>query len=448
MKFDVWMTTADQKSLLQRRRGWPKGRDAAAPNLKIDASKTYQTMDGFGFALTGGSALHLARMSARARRRLLKELFSTGKNGIGVNYLRLSVGASDLSASTFSYDDRPAGQTDIDLDHFNLYAGDVEVVPVVKQILAVNPAVRFMGSPWSAPPWMKTNESFIGGELKPEYHPVYARYLVAYLKAMKAEGIVLHSLTPQNEPHHPGNEPSMWMTAEQQAEFIGKHLGPAMQAAQLTTGIFCWDHNCDEPEYPLAVMGDAAANPYVAGTAWHLYEGDISALSQVHEAHPDKKTYFSEQWVSSTDQFAGSLRWHAANVFIGSVRNWSQVVLEWNLAADSADLPHTAGGCVSCKGGITIDGDAYTRNVGYYLVGHMSKFVPPGSVRIDSDAIDGVPNVAFKTPDGRIVLVVLNDGDDVRRFNIEHTDGITATRTFELAAGALATCTWTPKAKS
>ena len=444
MKFDVWMTTADQKNLLQKQRGLPKVGDASAPCVTIDASTTYQTMDGFGFALTGGSALHLARMTAGARRRLLKDLFATGKTGIGVNYLRLSVGASDLSVQPYSYDDRPAGQTDLDLTHFNLFAGDPEVVPVVKQILAVNPAVRFMGSPWSAPPWMKTNESFIGGELKPEFLSVYARYLVAYLEAMRTEGIEFHSLTPQNEPHHPGNEPSMWMSAAQQADFIGQHLGPALRAAQLDTGIFCWDHNCDEPDYPLAVLGDTAANPFVAGTAWHLYKGDISALSQVHDAFPHKKTYFSEQWVSSTGDFADSLRWHAANVFIGSIRNWSQLVLEWNLAADPADLPHTAGGCLTCKGGITIDGDAYTRNVGYYLVGHFSKFVPVGSVRVASNIIDGLPNVAFKTPDDRIVLVVVNDGDCPRRFNIEHADGQMPVRGLDLPVGALATCIWTP----
>ncbi|MGB9153751.1 MAG: glycoside hydrolase family 30 beta sandwich domain-containing protein, partial [Alphaproteobacteria bacterium] len=386
-----------------------------------------------------------ANMNAVARRRLLKDLFSTGKNGIGISYLRLSIGASDLSASTFTYNDMPPGQTDPALKHFDLRAGDKEVIPAVKQILKINPDVKFMGSPWTAPPWMKTNDSFIAGELKPECYPDYARYIVKYIEGMKKEGIPIHSLTPQNEPHNPKNEPSMLMNAAQQAEFIGKHLGPALQAAKLPTEIFSWDHNCDAPEYPLAILDDPVARPYVGGTAWHLYYGDISALSRVHDAYPDKKTYFTEQWVSASDKFAGTLKWHAGNVLIGSIRNWSQVVLEWNLAADSASKPYTPGGCTSCKGGVTIDGDAYSRNVGYYLIGHAAKFVPPGSVRIGSDLPAGLPNVAFKTPDDRIVLIVLNNGDTSRRFNVEQSGTKIPKTALELPSGALATCTWTPK---
>ncbi|MBD2722501.1 glycoside hydrolase family 30 protein [Hymenobacter armeniacus] len=436
-----WLSTADQKQLLQLQPGkLAFGTSAAAgPVIEVDDRQRFQTMDGFGYCLTGGSAELLRAMSPAKRTALLRELFGTAANGIGVSYLRLSIGASDLDAQVFSYDDLPAGQTDPTLAKFSLAPDEKHLIPVLKEILAINPAIKLMGSPWSPPTWMKTNGESKGGSLKPEFYPAYAQYFVKYLQGMQAQGIRLDAITVQNEPLHPGNNPSLLMLAEQQAEFIGQHLGPALKAAKLDTKIICYDHNADKPEYPLTVLGNATANPYVDGSAFHLYAGPIEALSKVHDAYPTKNLYFTEQWVGSKTAFAGNLGWHVKQLEIGAPRNWARTVLEWNLAADPQQNPHTPGGCTECLGALTLAGDAVTRNVAYYTVAHSSKFVPAGSVRVGSTSADVLPNVAYRTPTGGHVLLVQNDQATAQTFSV-HYQGRTVPAT--LPAGAVATYVW------
>ena len=230
----------------------------------------------------------------------------------------------------------------------------------------------------------------------------------------------------------------MVMSALQQADFIKNHLGPAFQTASITTKIIIWDHNCDNPTYPITVLNDPGAKAFIDGSAFHLYNGDISALSTVRAAHPDKNLYFTEQWTSSAGSFDGDLKWHIKNVIIGSMQNWSKVALEWNLASDGAYNPHTPGGCTQCKGALTLDG-AINRNVSYYIVAHASKFIPPGSVRISSINAGNIFTAAFKTPDGKKVLIALNDGNATTNFNIKYKGTIAQA---SLPAGAVATYVW------
>ena len=437
-----WLTTPDQAQLLQRQPA-PLAFGPAAPGeavIAINDQQRYQTMDGFGYCLTGGSAALLQAMSAPARARLLAELFGHGPQAIGVSYLRLSIGASDLDAAVFSYDDRPAGQTDPTLAHFSLAPDEAALIPVLKEILALNPGMQLLGSPWSPPAWMKTNEATKGGSLKPEYYGAYAQYIVKYIRGMAAHGITIAAITPQNEPLHPGNNPSLLLPAEAEAEFIGQHLGPALRAAGLQTKIICYDHNADKPEYPEAVLGNAQASPYVDGSAFHLYAGPIEALSVVHDAFPTKNIYFTEQWTGSRSTFADNLGWHVRNLEIGAPRNWAKAVLEWNLAADPQQNPHTPGGCDQCLGALTLaPGDAVTRNVAYYTVAHASKFVPAGSVRLGSASPASLPNVAFATRGGGHVLLVQNNQATPQSFGISQ-GGRTARAM--LPAGAVATYVW------
>jgi glucosylceramidase len=285
---------------------------------------------------------------------------------------------------------------------------------------------------------MKDNNASVGGSLLPAYYGAYADYFVKYIQAMKARGITIDAITIQNEPQHGGNNPSMVMSAAQQATFIKNNLGPAFQAAGITTKIIVWDHNCDRPDYPIEVLNDAAAKQYIDGSAFHLYGGDISALTTVHNAHPNRSLYFTEQYTSSTGDFAGDLKWHVKNVIIGSMRNWSRNALEWNLANNPAYGPHTSGGCTVCKGAVTIGGTV-TRNVAYYIIAHASKFVRPGSIRVETAIVGNLQNVAFVTPSGAKVLIVVNDGNSVQAFNIKFKDKwVTAT----LDAGAVGTYVW------
>ena len=437
---EYWQTNADETLKLQKQNNLvfdnPQNN---FQNILINPSEKFQTVDGFGYTLTGGSVEVINQLSPAKKKELLQDIFGKSEQSIGVSYLRLSIGASDLNSSVFSYDDVPAGQTDEDLSEFSL-AKDQPVIDMLKEILAINPDIKIIGAPWSPPIWMKDNGKSIGGSLKTEYYQVYAEYFVKYIQEMKKNGITIDAITPQNEPLHPGNNPSMYMTAEQQRDFIKNNLGPAFRAANIATKIVLYDHNCDKPEYPITILQDPEAAQYVDGSAFHLYAGDVSALGFVKNAFPNKNLYFTEQWTGSTGTFAGDFIWHTKNVIIGTMRNWSKIALEWNLANDAQFQPFTPGGCTQCKGAITINSaESYTKNVAYYIIAHASKFVPQNSQRIGSTQVGNLSTVAFKTPEGKIALIVLNEGAEVENFNINFDGKSVAT---SLPSNSVATYTF------
>ena len=433
----LYLTSLDKKSLLEKQEINTHSIDTSLIDkvIKITDSVQYQIMDGFGYTLTGGSAMLIHKMSKSARSELLNELFS--KKGLGVSYLRLSIGASDLDSAPFSYNDLPKGKTDVDLEKFSLAQDTVHLVPVLKEILSINPQIKLLGSPWSPPVWMKDNQDTRGGSLLPEYYQVYANYLIKYIQAMRTEGIEIDAITIQNEPLHPGNNPSLLMKAPQQAVFIKNHLGPAFKNEGIDTKIIIYDHNADRPDYPINILNDPDAAKFIDGSAFHLYGGEIEALSEVHQAHPDKHLYFTEQWVGAPGDFSKELTWHIENLIIGAPRNWSKTVLEWNLAADQNQNPHTdRGGCDRCLGAVTINGDKVTREPAYYIIGQASKYVPPGSVRIASTLVEEIPNVSYKTPDGQIVTILQNTSEEEKEILIKSDQ---ANIHLKLAAGDIGT---------
>ena len=433
----AYITSGDQTQLLQKQiLPLKKGLATQTANpILIDPNQKFQTIDGFGFTLTGGSALLIHQMQPQQRKDLLEELFAKKDHSISISYLRISVGASDLSESVFSYNDLPNGETDTLLHQFNLSRDTIHLIPLLKQILAINPSLKLMATPWSPPTWMKTNQNSMGGSLIPQYYRAYARYLAKYIQAMKANGVSIDALTIQNEPQHGGNNPSMLMTAEEQANLIKNHLGPLFAELAIQTKIVIWDHNCDHPEYPIAVLNDAAANQYIDGSAFHLYAGDISTLTTVKKAYPNKNIYFTEQWTGSKGSFDGDLKWHVKNVLLGALQHHSKIVLEWNLANNPLFGPHTPGGCTECKGALTIDGSLVSRNVAYYIIAHAAKFVPPGSVRIQSNSTKNLESVAFLTPKGTTILILLNNGAATDEVNIVYNKQYT---NLFLKAGAVA----------
>jgi glucosylceramidase len=438
---DLWMTKGDFSALLQKQTSTISFNASANSNniIEVDTSTSFQTMVGFGYTLTGGSAVLINQLNASVKASLLNELFGKETNSIGISYLRISIGASDLDSVVFSYNDLGPGEIDINLEKFSLAPDRANLIPLLKEILAINPSIKILGSPWSPPTWMKDNNNSKGGSLLPQFYSVYANYFVKYIQQMKDEGITIDAITPQNEPLHPGNNPSMFMTAAQQAEFIKNHLGPAFQSKGIGTKIIIYDHNADRPDYPIEILNDAAAKQYIDGSAFHLYGGDISALSQVRNAHPDKHIYFTEQYTAADGNFEGDLEWHIKNLIIGAPRNWSRNVLEWNLANDPNFKPHTPGGCNTCKGALTIGNNSVTRNVSYYIIAHASKFVPHGSIRIASNIPGSLHNVAFKTPEGKKVLIVLNEGNTNISFNIKFNNRFAST---SLPASSVGTFVW------
>lgn len=336
----------------------------------------------------------------------------------------------------------------------------------MNEILEINPDICVLASPWSAPSWMKTVYDVRGGQLRKECYGVYADYLVRYVQEMEVHGITVNALTVQNEPLRSTNTPSMFWFAWEQADFVKNHLGPKFRKAGLDTEIIVFDHNCDRPDYALAIYDDPEAAQYVSGAAFHHYAGDMSAMTYVHEARPDKDILFTEQM---TTERPGTSRIDIAastkRLIVGPMRNWSRTVVLWNLAADPLNDPHTDnGGCPSCQGALTIDGDSATRNLAYYVIAHASQFVRPGSVRIASTApgdrtvtlgedeqrpkvyraqitehADVAPNAAFRTPDGKIVLIVANDSWSRRSISVQYNGRYAE---LNLAPGATGTFVW------
>lgn len=420
----LWLTTADRSAVLAEQTT-PLNFSASSidlPVVNVNDMAEYQGMDGFGVALTGGSAQLLMRMAPAARTALLKELFTTQEDGIGVSFLRVSIGSSDMNDHAFSYDDLPAGETDPSLAKFSLGPDLTTVIPVLREILAIDPGIKIFGSPWSAPAWMKTNDNLKGGHLKPEDYGVYAKYFVKYIETMKAHGITLDAVTIQNEPLNPKNTPSMAMFAPEEAAFIANDLGPAFQRAGIHAKIWVYDHNPDVASYPLSILADPAASKYVDGTAFHLYGGSASTFTRVHDEYPNKNLYMTEQTVGGRPEPGPlGIAEPVSQVLIGSVRNWSRNVVLWNLAADPDAGPHTSnGGCTECYGEITLNGDNVRRNVAYYALAHFSKFVPPGSVRVASSEMEQLATAAFLTPEGKVVLVVSNTGNFPKKFAVKY----------------------------
>ena len=435
-----WLTKGNQSVLFQKQKNLLFGNTANQySNIEIDTTQTFQTIDGFGFTLTEASAYMIMSMNMNTQKQVMSELFGNDPNSIGISFIRISIGASDLSTSVYSYDDIKPDETDAPLDNFNLGVDRKVMVPMLQSIIKLNPKIKILATPWSAPAWMKDNHSPIGGTLVSKYYAAYANYLVKYLQEMKALGIPIDLLSIQHDPLSGTNNPSMLLPADKELTFLKSYLGPAIKKFGLNTKVIIYDQNCDNTDYATSILKDQVAGNYIAGTGFHLYAGDIKALTTVHEAAPDKGVYFTEQSTLSTAEFANDLKWHFKNVLIGATRNWSKCVLEWNLAADVNNGPHTAGGCNNCKGALTINGSSVKRNVSYYIIAHAAKAVTAGSTRIASTIVGDLQNVAFVRPDGKKVLIVENDGTTTQSFNIKcGSKWCTAS----LDAGSVGTYVW------
>jgi len=422
----VWLTTGDESNKLQQQpnANFSPGTGSNSLQIQVDEGTMYQQMDGFGAALTDSAAWLISdALSMDQRDELMSSLFSP--SGIGISYVRLPMGASEFVTPThYTYDDMPLGQTDPDLAFFSIAHDQAYIIPILQQARSINPQLKVMGSPWSAPAWMKSPETLNGGSLQPDDYQAYANYFVKFVQAYQAISIPIHAVTVQNEPHHTDNSyPTMWMESSEQANFVKEHLGPAFGSAGINTKILVWDHNWNESDYPLDVLNDEDAKAYVAGSAWHCYAGTPDAQAWVHEAHPDKDIYFTEctgDWGISKG-FAEDLVWGFQNVAIGATRNWAKTILYWNLALDENHGPHI-GGCDNCRGVVTIhqNSGAVDYEVEYYIVGHLSKFVAPGAYRIASDTHDGkIETVAFWNPDGSKVLIALNSSTAPITFDVQ-----------------------------
>jgi glucosylceramidase len=392
--------------------------------VTVDEKDRYQTMDGFGVSMTEGSAwlLH-ERLPPEMSQGVMTKLFDPS-GGIGLSFVRLPIASTDLSLNHYSYDDMPAGEQDPKLLHFSTKHDEAYVFPVMKEALKLNPSITVMATPWSPPAWMKTRDTMNGGALREDAMPAYASYLVRSVQEFEKAGIPVKYLSVQNEPlNETKNYPGTLMPAEQQKRLIGGYLGPDLKRAGLSTQILAYDHNWDHPEYPLEVLSDAAASPFVAGSALHCYGGDASGQSVVHERFPNKGIWMTEcsggTWQKESPLVV------TAHLMIDSTRNWAKSVALWGIVLDTDHNPH-AGGCGTCRGLVTVDlkGPDITYTGDFYALGQASKFVRPGATRIGSSTFGrkSIESVAFQNVDGSIALLVFNNRNDQADFIVNWHD--------------------------
>jgi glucosylceramidase len=440
---EVWLTTADETLKLAPQPALaPAGAATGDEAVALDSTKRFQRMQGWGAAMTDASAELFSKLPEDKRRAIMAELFGRENGGLGFSFTRLTVGASDFSPTHYSYDDPPGNEPDPELRHFSIEPARRYVLPRTREALTINPQLMVMISPWSAPAWMKTSKSLIKGQLEPRYYDAFARYIARTVEEFGREGVPVSMLTIQNEPDfEPDNYPGMRINSPERAIVIGRHVGPVLRSRGLKTQILDYDHNWDNPEMPWIVLSDPLARKYISGVAWHCYEGDVPAQSQVRDAFPDKEVWFTEcsggNWAP---KFGETLGWMTEKLIIGSSNHWSRGTLMWNLALDPAHGPHK-GGCGDCRGVVTIDPatGAITRNVEYYALGHASRFVLPGAYRIAaSNRVEGVESTAFLNPDGsRVAIIYRKSGDGPANLSI---DG--KRYSVPLALGSVATVRW------
>ena len=405
---------------------------AGLPEIQINPAVRYQEIDGFGAAITGSTAYNLSLMPAEARHQFLQEAFAPDR--FGFSYVRVSIGCSDFSLSEYTLCDEPG------LEHFALTVEETKyVIPALKEILAINPALKIMGTPWTCPKWMKVEsletlkpfDSWTSGQLNPAYYDDYAQYFVLWIQAMQQSGIPIYCVTPQNEPLNRGNSASLFMGWKEQQAFVKQALGPALRKAALPVKIYAFDHNynyddmADQQQYPLHIYADAEAARFFAGAAYHNYGGSPDELLHIQREAPDKELVFSEAsigtWNNGRDLEKSLLR-DVEQLGLATVNGWCRGAVVWNLMLDNDRGPHRGkGACATCYGVVDVDNTDYTtitRNSHFYAMAHMSVAAKPGAYRIATNgAVEGLTYAAFINPDGSYGLVVSNRGE-ARQVNV------------------------------
>jgi len=467
----VWITTANGADTLSDE-GTVAFSSAPAPGtvptVVVDPTLTYQVMTGFGASITDASASVLYTLTQAQRARVMASLFSP-HGGDGLDFLRQPIGASDMISGTapYTYDDMPAGQADYSMAHFSVAHDEAQILPLLRAAQRLNPHLTIMATPWSPPAWMKTSDSLLSGRLTatPQVYHAYALYLLDFIKAYRAQGVTVNAITVQNEPQdratttYPGTDMPSWQEAA-----VIENLGPMLRAAHLPTQVFAYDHNWSEHpndiastppdetadinDYPQQVLSTPAAQ-WVSGVAFHCYYGDPSAMTTFHEQYPTLKIWETEcsgsESADPASTFSDTLKWHSRNLEVGSTRNWSSTVVNWNLALNPGNGPHL-GGCGTCTGIVTVGpGDTVTYNAEYYALGQLSRFVQPGAVRVASTSFGTtgwngeVMDVAFRNPDGSTVLVAHNENDNAQALTVQEGG---QRFTYTLPGDSLATFSW------
>ncbi|KAJ4418764.1 Endo-1,6-beta-D-glucanase neg1 [Gnomoniopsis sp. IMI 355080] len=391
--------------------------------LSVDDTATghKQTITGFGAAVTDATVAVFNNLSDATLSELLDKLMTS--SGADFGLLRHTIGASDLSADpAYSYDDN-GGNVDTSLSGFSLGDRGTKMAALLAKMRSLKSGLTIMGSPWSAPGWMKLNGvldgTTVNNNLNPDYRSDLANYFVDYLNAYKDAGAAVDAISIQNEPlYSTDGYPTMYVYADESGDIISQNVGPALQNAGLSTKVWAYDHNTDVPDYPETVLEEASS--YVPAVAWHCYADPLNwtVLTDFHTAHPDKLQYMTECWTSPSTTWS-----QAADFTMGPLQNWASGAMAWTLGSDTSYGPHlSSGGCTTCRGLVVVDTSAatYSFAIDYYMLAQFSKFIPSGATILDGsgsytyDDGTGIESVASLNPDGSKTVVMTNKfGNDV-----------------------------------
>lgn len=454
----VWSSSEDMKHSLTQGpplRLEPGGKAGEERVVKLTPKKTYQSILGMGSSFEHTTCFNLFKLGPEKMAETIGKLVDPQK-GIGMNLMRVCIGTPDFTGEPwYSYDDMPEGRKDPGLEHFSIEKDRAYVLPMLKKALEINPDLLFFASPWSPPGWMKSTGDMIGGHLLPEFYGVYAEYFAKFIQAYAAEGIPIHAVTVQNEPgvntrDYPMNEwyPScQWAVLEdpdtfapvvheamglRERDFIRDHLGPVFGRSGIAAKIWCYDHNLNNLWYPRNILKDREAARYVDGTAFHAYSGTPGQMGEFSREFPDKSVYFTEGAAGGT---GGAMK------IMSYFRNGSRTYNSWVVMIDYDGQPNngpfkTKSTCVQpAKDGAGVD-----YHFEYYSYGQFMKFVKRDAVRIDSSEGDRFfGNVAFRNPDGEMVLVAVNRDRQPVRFAVRcGKDSFSA----EMGPRSVATYVW------
>jgi O-glycosyl hydrolase len=353
--------------------------------IVVDSSITYQTMSGIGSSLEGSTCFNLMQLNESMRNSTLESLFDP-INGIGMNLMRLTIGTSDFNPLPFySYDDTSNNNPDNTLSSFSISADETFVLPAIKSSLVYTSnkqdGLSFFASPWSPPAWMKTSQSLQGGAFNSSYIDVYGEYLVKFVEAYHDQGIDIEAITPQNEPlQNEDSYPTTLLLPEQESQLVQQSLGPRLEASGLNCEIWCFDHNWADHYYPEHILNNSEAAAYVAGTAFHLYEGFPKAMTDLHDKYPDKDVHFSE---------GSEFKLRGAHQMVNIFRNWASTYNAWVTMLDT-NLQPNAGPFHPTSTMLELDADSgeVIKRFEYYMTGQFSKFIRKGALRVESSTIE------------------------------------------------------------
>jgi len=419
--------------------------------IKLFPDQKFQTITGFGGSFTESSAYLLNKLSPKNRQFILEAYF--GQEGARYSLTRTHINSCDFSLSNYSY--APVAG-DKNLEHFSIDEDRNDIIPMIKDAMAISKdGFKIIASPWTAPPWMKDNNSWVGGRLLPAYRDSWALYFSKYLTEFKKEGINIWGITVENEPLGNGNNwESMYFSAPDMVVFVNQHLGPRLKADGQQVKILAYDQNrgTELKSWASVIYKDKSSSEYFDGFAIHWYASTEDwmpeSLNFTHDKSPsgyliqteacvdaEVPHWKDDQWYWSKEATDWGWDWapqdqkylhpkyvpvyRYARDIIGCLNNWVDGWVDWNMVLDKQGGPNWFKNWCTAPVIVDPDKDEVYLTPLYYTMAHFSRFIRPGAVRIGfENPVSDLMVTAAQNPDGTVAVVILNMNSEARNFEL------------------------------